>query len=441
MMSQAGVNIGFAKCFIFFMAAAILLQGCGYLALSIWGIILRQCINMSDPADISSQPFHFIMNLIYFLNKDCGSPNITLPLNQETVSLNVSWDDSYSLTHRTYIFLLTYTAISATWIITSLLVISTICGPVTKTVACFCFWPWFLVIIAGSIVDAVATGYHVNDIMHTVSAEKTFNYVGASTSDEDVMKFLKNYDAYFITPAVVLTCISSRIILIWLLNIFGSGFCLSLSRLLAQPNSSSKSSVSSGATDSTAPLPQTPMVNQTRRGQNEGLKAVSANDEQQSLSAMQSSKLDEPQLIKPKPLQLQNVYSLQKEPSIIFKQQASTDSSIPSALPRRVHSTNEQTISYHSTNPNPDRLDYSSQPISQVLYQQQLSTETPLNYRYITAPENYHMPSSNSRISEELRGQLPWSYINIQPSNQNSPARRATLQTYPEIPVPDYERH
>uniref|UniRef100_A0A1B0AG17 Uncharacterized protein n=1 Tax=Glossina pallidipes TaxID=7398 RepID=A0A1B0AG17_GLOPL len=438
MMSQAGVNIGFAKCFIFFMAAAILLQGCGYLALSIWGIILRQCTNTSDAADISSQPFHFILNLIYFLNKECGSPNITLPINQETVTLNISWDDSYKLTHRTYIFLLTYTAISATWIITSLLVISSICGPVSKTVACFCFGPWFLVIIAGSIVDAVATGYHVNDVIQTVSAEKTLDYVGASTSNDDVMKFLKNYDAYFITPAVVMSCISSRIILIWLLNIFGSAFCLSLSRLLAKPNSSSKSSVSSGATDSTAPLPRTPVVSQTKRERSEEPQTTMPNDEQRRVPLRQSSKLQEDHLIKPKPLQVQNVHSLQREPSIIAKQQAEN---APSAPLRREHPTNEQTITIHSTNANPDRLDYTSSPITQILHQQQLSTETPLNYRYITTSENYHTPSSNPRVSEELRGQLPWSYINTQPSNQNNPTRRATLQTYPEIPLPDYERH
>ncbi|KAL9910693.1 uncharacterized protein ACN427_005237 isoform 1-T4 [Glossina fuscipes fuscipes] len=437
-MSQAGVNIGFAKCFIFFMAAAILLQGCGYLALSIWGIMLRQCTNMSDSADISSQPFHFIMNLIYFLNKECGSPNITLPINQETVTLNVSWDDSFKLTHRTYIFLLTYTAISATWIITSLLVISSIWGPVSKTVAWFCFGPWFLVIVAGSIVDAIATGYHVNDIIQTVSAEKTFDYVGASSSNDDVMKFLKSYDAYFITPAVVMTCISSRIILIWLLNIFGSAFCLSLSRLLAKPNSSSKGSVSSGATDSTAPLPRLPIVSQTKREYSKETQTTMAKDEQRHVPLRLASQLQEDHLIKPKPLQVQNVYSLQREPSLIVKQQAET---APSAPLRREHPTNEQTITNHSTNANADRLDYTSPPVSQILHQQQLSTETPLNYRYITTSENYHMPSLNPRVSEELRGQLPWSYINTQPSNQNNPARRATLQAYPEIPVPDYERH
>lgn len=101
------------------------------------------------------------------LDEDCGEPAITAPGLNQDLTIYVNWGESDEVTNRTYIFMIVYAAISALWIVTSLLVITTICGPVTKVVRGLCFWPWFLVIIAGSVLDAVATGYHIHDIVHT----------------------------------------------------------------------------------------------------------------------------------------------------------------------------------------------------------------------------------------------------------------------------------
>lgn len=61
------------------------------------------------------------------------------------------------------------------------------------------------------------------------------DYVGVvrSPANAIVIDYLKTYDPYFITPAVAMTCISSRVLLIWLLNVFGIIFCLSLSRVIS----------------------------------------------------------------------------------------------------------------------------------------------------------------------------------------------------------------
>lgn len=436
-MSNSGVNSGFAKCFILFMAVVILLQGAAYLGISIWGITLREC--SQEATDVSSNPFKFAMDLVYFLDKQCGDPSVTIAGAPESVTLNVDWNSSEPVGNRTFIFMICYAAISGLWIITSLTVIATICGTVTKTVYALCFWPWFLVIIAGSILDAVATGYHVHDILHTTSVEKTFEYLSISTS-EIVMDILRNFSAYFITPAVVMTCISSRVVLVWFLNIFGSSFCLSLSNVLSKRNSSAQSSVNSLATTSTAPVTR-PQEQPTRQ---EIQPAQQQQPQQQYIAPIQQQ---EPNLIRPKPLQIQNITSVQRQSSVPPQQNRPYEVQSPvipvSNLYPSAPSPNEspatsEVPTYRNTETHPDRLNYPSQqqqsprPLSP--YQQELSPISPLNNRYSTANDSFQFQVPNQRVSEELRGQLPWSYTSMPPPIPKKPQ----LQVYPEIPTPDY---
>ena len=84
-----------------------------------------------------------------------------------SITLTVDFDKAEIVENRLYIFLITYAVISALWVITSLAIITTLCGPVTKTINALCFWPWFLAIMAGCILDVVATGYFVHDVINT----------------------------------------------------------------------------------------------------------------------------------------------------------------------------------------------------------------------------------------------------------------------------------
>ncbi|XP_061393286.1 uncharacterized protein LOC133328754 [Musca vetustissima] len=449
-MSNSGVNGGFAKCFILFMALIILLQGCLYLGLSVWGITLREC--SKETTDVSAAPLKFATDLIYFLNEDCGNPSITTPSVEESLTIHVNWGESDEVTNRTFIFMIAYAAISALWIVTSLLVITTICGPVTTVVKALCFWPWFLVIIAGSILDAVATGYHVHDIVHTTSVENTFTYLGLSTA-EAAMNILKPFSTYFVTPSIIMTCITSRIVLIWLLNIFGSSFCLSLSSVLSKRNSSTKSSVTSANTASTLPI-ATPQERQPYREAQ-----MMAEEIQQQQRSSTPTGQRESELIRPKPLIIQNPSSVQRQSSIppqntrAYEQQQQP--SAPVQSPKIYPSVNEQ-MTYRNTETHPDRLNYptqqqqQSQPPPQPQTQlpplqlqppktpvnhEQLSPISPLNLRYSVVGDNYSPQSQqNQRVSEELRGQLPWSYTSIPPPTPKKPQ----MQVYPEIPEPDY---
>ncbi|XP_073839300.1 uncharacterized protein isoform X2 [Musca autumnalis] len=424
-------------------------QGCVYLGLSIWGITLREC--SKETTDVTEQPLKFAMDLIYFLDENCGDPSITVPTTDESLTIHVNWGDSDDVTNRTYIFMIAYAAVSALWIVTSLLVITTICGPVTTVVKALCFWPWFLVIIAGSILDAVATGYNIHDIVHTTTVENTFDYLHLSTS-EAAMAILKPFTAYFVTPSVIMTCITSRIVLIWLLNIFGSSFCLSLSSVLSKRNSSTKSSVTSANTVSTLPV-ATPQERQPYREVQ-----IMAEEMQQQQRAVTPQPQRESELIRPKPLIIQNPASVQRQSSIPpqnrpYEHQQSPSAPVPSPI---YPSVNEQ-VTYRNTETHPDRLNYppqppQSQPQAQAqtqppqlqlqlqppktpVHHEQLSPISPLNLRYSMAGDYYSpQPQQNQRVSEELRGQLPWSYTSIPPPTPKKPQ----MQVYPEIPEPDY---
>lgn len=100
-------------------------------------------------------------------DEDCGNPSVTVAGSQQSVTLEVDFSIANIIENRTYIILITYAVISALWVITSLAIITTLCGRVTKTVNGLCFWPWFIFIMAGCILDVVATVFNVRDIIHT----------------------------------------------------------------------------------------------------------------------------------------------------------------------------------------------------------------------------------------------------------------------------------
>lgn len=156
----------------------------------------------------------------------------------------------------------------------------------------------------------------------------------------------------------------------------------------------------------------------------------------------QQQQQQEPPLIRPKPLQLQNVTSVQRQSSIPPQNNRPYDVQSPVApvvstiypsapSPNESQGNNEPTT-YRNTETHPDKLNYPAQQQPQSPkspFQQELSVVSPLNNRYSTnnAPQN-------PRVSEELRGQLPWSYTSMPPPVPKKPQ----LQVYPEIPAPDY---
>ncbi|XP_023176045.2 uncharacterized protein LOC111602928 [Drosophila hydei] len=439
---MAGVSVGFAKCFMLFMAVVILVQGLVYLGLSIWGITLRDC---KDKSDIAAEPFQFAMNLIYFVQQECGNPVVALNYNNidQSYELTMDWAKSFAITNREFIFLVTYAVISGLWVASSTLIILTLCFATTKLISGTVYWPWFLSVLAGCVVDVVATVYHGLDISETLGLNEAFNYVGATldpTAPSGVTTVLETFGVYFSTPAIVLLCLSSRVVIIWLLNVIGGVFCLSLSNILAKQTAAKKSS-RKAANPEQAPQP---VILEEHLQQPTAPASLTPQFEQEP---------QYPEQVRPKPSPLiipaQTSDMLERQDSRYRPDDRTTLQSPVLVLPplpqqQQPQSPAQQDIStYRNTDAHPDQLNYpatdpttprSVSPMSPAV--QQLAAGSALNSRY---SEIYPVQPTNPRISEELRNQMPWSYTSMITKPPPPPRKpQQQVQIYPQIPEPDY---
>ncbi|KAH8302880.1 hypothetical protein KR044_011567 [Drosophila immigrans] len=428
---MAGVSVGFAKCFMLFMAVVILAQGLVYLGLSIWGITLRDC---HTTADITRDPFKFAMDLIYFVDKSCGNPE--LEIAGSTFELSMDWNKSFAITNREYIFMIVYAVISGLWVASSLLIIFTLCFTTTKLISGIIYWPWFLSVLSGCILDVVATVYHGMDIGETLGLQETFDFVGASIvgMPSEIWGSLETFGVYFSTPAIVMICISSRVLLIWLLNLIGGMFCLSLANVLANQ-----------AAASSAPPPAQIQPRQ-QMPQPQPQPALTVSQEQLPSAPAESatpSMQMEPQFpdrARPAPFLI---------PAETYPPNDRTTLQSPVLVLPPIEQQQQQQLSpapqpdantYRTTNAHPDQLNYpaaGASPTSPAV--QQLATSSALNSRY---SEIYPAPPSNPRVSEELRNQMPWSYTSMITKPPPPPRKpQQQVQIYPQIPEPDYTEH
>ncbi|XP_016991709.1 uncharacterized protein LOC108053527 [Drosophila rhopaloa] len=437
---MASMGTGFSKCFILFMAIVILVQGVAYLGLSIWGITFRECPD--GVTDFSENPFKYAMELIYFTEQECGDP--VLKVNQIQVDLNMDWAKSFAITNREFIFMITYAVVSGLWVATSVLVITTLCNRTTKLISGVVYWPWFLSVLAGSILDVVASVYHGIDLTHTTSMQEALNYIGVKYTDtaSEVWSVMEPFGVYFSTPSILLLCLTTRVAIIWLLNIIGVSFCLSLSGIMAQQNAAKAAvSRSQAPTRQPTPLPVPavvqPVVEATL------VQAIPPSAPQESPQY--------PEQIRPKPLPIYipSEQGVQRQDSRPYAPGDRTTLQspvmvLPPQVPqqRDVVSPQPDINTYRTTEAHPDRLNYPPSepptPRAPSPAVQQLAVTSPLNTRY---SEMYPAPV-NPRVSEELRNQMPWSYTSMV-TKPPPPPRKPNLQVqiYPQIPEPDYADH
>lgn len=168
---------------------------------------------------------------------------------------------------------------------------------------------------------------------------------------------------------------------------------------------------------------------------------------QQIQSAPQQTQQPLREIERPKPtvpaLQIQNIQRQSSVPLQTNQMNRNNNIQSPTAPVANIYPTapspnesqvnSEVAITYRNTETHPDRLNYPLQRNTSQ-YQQELSPISPLNNRYSTTNESFQFPMQNQRVSEELRGQLPWSYTSMPPPVPKKPQ----MPVYPEIPAPDY---
>ncbi|ALC43354.1 CG1246 [Drosophila busckii] len=439
---MASFSVGFAKCFMLFMAVVILVQGLAFLGLSLWGLTHSGC---EATTQIENNPLRFAMDLIYFADKECGDPKLNIQGN--TIELQMNWDKSYEITHREYIFMMTYAVVSGCWIASSVFIILTLCFATTKLITGVVYWPWFLSVLAGCILDVVATVFHAIDLSNTLSLEDAFNYVGVENTDSlpnAVMVFFQNLGIYFSTPAVIMLCISCRVVVIWLLNLIGGIFCLTLANNLAKQTAAKTPAYRNQEPPTRQATPQ-PMPVMTQAVVFEQVQPEPTAPMSVTPQSMQEE-LQYPEQIRPRPLSIvvpaTNPELLQHQDSRQYQANDRTTLQspvmvLPPIVPQQQPA--QELNSYRNTTTHPDQLNYPAdeRPTSPAV--QQLATGSALNSRY---SELYPTPPANPRISEELRNQMPWSYtsaVNKPPPPPRKPQQQ--VQIYPQIPEPDYGEH
>lgn len=93
-------------------------------------------------------------------------------INLGNLTITVNDDNNNNIKLRTFGILISYSVISTLWILLSLVVLTCVCVPFTSRVAKIYFWPWFISIVLGSVLDMIATVFHIFDILHTTVSPK-----------------------------------------------------------------------------------------------------------------------------------------------------------------------------------------------------------------------------------------------------------------------------
>lgn len=286
------------------------------------------------------------------------------------------------------------------------------------------------------------------------SLKEAFDFVGVKSDDtlELIWSTLESFGVYFSTPAIVLTCISCRVVLIWLLNLIGGMFCLSLSHVLANQTAANKKPAPVAATEAPTrqQTPQPALVYAPEQLQQPTAPPTTASPQSGPLEPQY------PEQIRPKPVPIfipaQNAELLERQDSRYQPNDRTTLQSpvmlLPPPQPRQEQLQQVQQLSpqpeissYRNTDAHPDQLNYpanaeplSPRPTSPAV--QQLATASALNSRY---SEIYPAQPANPRVSEELRNQMPWSYTSMITKPPPPPRKpQQQVQIYPQIPEPDY---
>nr|BAN21306.1 conserved hypothetical protein [Riptortus pedestris] len=116
--------------------------------------------------------------------------------------------------HRTYAIMLTYGIVSAVWIPSALLVLIIAVNRIRGKTGARCYYPWILTTGTLLILDIVATIIYAIDINHTMTPQDYRNYFPYVTIGQS-----RGLEGLTVVPAVIMTTLFCRGIIIWLLNL------------------------------------------------------------------------------------------------------------------------------------------------------------------------------------------------------------------------------
>lgn len=266
---------------------------------------------------------------------------------------------------------------------------------------------------------------------------------GVVVPEGDIQDDLNQMNPFMFVPSVIMACLSSRVVIIWVLNLIGASFVFSLSKQLVDPI---KQNIQHFASERPVANPQVQRLNSRKEAPPPTLpkptyvtQPVIIEEVQQQPEVQRTISYEPVEGVRR--MESRTLEPLKSPEQVEYERQTSIS---PVPLPIKQQMNRQQSAQSKPTfEPQTSYLEQppiSPRPLS---VQQQLSADSPLNYRYST--QDGFNPNVQGHNDEEKYGQLPWSYskdlgdvLKARQQIINNPNRNSDM---PIIPVPDYTIH
>lgn len=276
------------------------------------------------------------------------------------------------------------------------------------------------------------------DISYTITDVATGQVIPAE--NDEVNNVLSQLNPFMFVPSVIMACISSRVVIIWILNVIGAAFVFSLSKELIDPDED-KQNIQHFASERPVANPQVQRLN-SRNEAPPTIPPKPTHEQQPVIIEEVQPEIQRVMTYEPvRRMETRTVEPLKSPEQVEYERQRSTS---PVPFPIKQQMSRQQSAQSRQPQPYEQQSSYIEPqpvPVRPMSVQQQLSVDSPLNYRYSTQDGfNANIQGHND---EEKYGQLPWSYSkdlgDVLKARQKVISNRNS--DMPIIPVPDYTIH
>ncbi|XP_055688589.1 uncharacterized protein LOC129793064 [Lutzomyia longipalpis] len=208
---------GGLRCSMLFIGLFALIQAIAFLVMGIFGILAHQCDVQMDTSQLN-----YLIYLTYFRHAQCGEVNwqllgIDLPPGVQVIKPDVS-----DVALRMQIFIKIYIVTSCLLIITSIMFIAgTSSSCLSRAFLRFFCYAFAVTFLVNFVFDLVATGFHIYDITWTTTLYNFLEFIQVENRDQ-LMQYLGDVSIVALPiPSVIMTVVSSRGVLIAIMNFTG----------------------------------------------------------------------------------------------------------------------------------------------------------------------------------------------------------------------------
>ncbi|KAJ6642468.1 hypothetical protein Bhyg_07419 [Pseudolycoriella hygida] len=426
------------------------IQSVAYGSLAFMGLLAHTCQMSMNGSRLS----HFLYT-VYFRDHNCQPVNWAFLIGQ-TVPIEPIMPDITHVASRTNIFALTYFVVSILWLVSSLMMIVGTCiSCMGKCGYYLLFHPWIYITILNVILDAVATGFFIWDLVNsTVSWSSFLHHLEVSNASS-----LPNIsDEYILAmPSVIMLCIAFRVLIFWILNIAFIPIVLTLGKKVIFGETVK-------AKRETVQLNPRPVFEQANPHNNNqmaymigtGVLRENGQNNESQYSSQNDRSVDTSRYSDPTAHQQSNIPEYSRPSQIVYpmtgrrrleplKGRESDDDSFTGKNGSKLDKQKE-------TSPSIDKMSYLGE-----YEQKRLSIERPHLNSSKPSKLSDTIKETNNDVTKlrtdsrhsvnppaELRGQLPWSYFKSR-DDVTGPRKTFTQlredEDAPPVPVPDYTLH